>query len=60
MALPKSYHLDVVGGPSIPHDPRAMPAGLKFLVVPPEPVRSRRREEGKKIPTRKELRHKFP
>jgi hypothetical protein len=39
---------------------RAMPAELKFLVGPPKPVRSRMREEAKKKPRRRELRHKFP
>jgi hypothetical protein len=35
--------------------PRAMPAGDKFLVGPPTPVRSRIREETKKKPRRREL-----
>jgi hypothetical protein len=27
VALPKGYHLDVVGGPSIPHDPESNASG---------------------------------
>jgi hypothetical protein len=33
---------------------------LKLLAGPPKPVRSRRREEAKNNPRRRELRYKFP
>jgi hypothetical protein len=45
--LPKGCHLDMVGGPSTPHDPESdARRELKLLAEPPKPVRSRRREEG--------------
>jgi hypothetical protein len=59
-ALPKGYHLDVVRGPSTPHDPESDVGGSKLLAGPPKPVRSRRREEAKNNPRRRELRYKFP
>jgi hypothetical protein len=40
----------------LPMIPRAMPAELKLLAGPPKPVRSRKREEAKNNPRRRELR----
>jgi hypothetical protein len=57
LSLSKGCHLDVVRGPSTPHDTES-DAGreLKLLAGPPKPVRSRMREEAKNNPRRRELR----
>jgi hypothetical protein len=49
---PKGYHLDVVGGPSTPYDPKSDAGGsLNSWQTHP-----RRREEAKNNPRRRELR----
>jgi hypothetical protein len=56
-SLSKGCHLDVVRGPSTPHDPESDVGGsVSSWQGHPKPVWSRMREEAKNNPRRRELR----
>jgi hypothetical protein len=55
-SLSKGCHLDVVRGPSTPHDPESDAVGSLSSWQPHKPVRSRMKEEAKNNPRRRELR----